>query len=137
MIVWPDNLKTWIIGDGYFENQRNDSNYIGDATRKGYYMGTDIGYLRFLFYFGIFGLIAISAVMIEAGVIAAKTFPKYGHIFMMGVLCNFIIWLKVSTDLFPFLSIFASLSFLNMDLEFLKQRDGDEEETQTEAPKPT
>lgn len=137
MIVWPDNLKTWIIGDGYFENQRNDSNYIGDATRKGYYMGTDIGYLRFLFYFGIFGLIAISAVMIEAGVIAAKTFPKYSHIFMMGVLCNFIIWLKVSTDLFPFLSIFASLSFLHMDLEFLNQRDGGEEEKQTEAPKPT
>ena len=137
MIVWPDNLETWIIGDGYFENQRNDANYIGDATTRGYYMGTDIGYLRFIFYCGIFGLIAISAVMIEAGVIAAKAFPKYAHLFTMGVLCNFVIWMKVSTDLFPFLSLFASLAFLTSDLEFLKRRDEEEEEAPNEVPKPT
>lgn len=137
MIVWPDNLETWIIGDGYFENQRNDANYIGNATTRGYYMGTDIGYLRFIFYCGIFGLIAISAVMIEAGVIAAKGFPKYAHLFMMGVLCNFVIWMKVSTDLFPFLSLFASLAFLTSDLEFLKRRDEEEEEAPNEVPKPT
>lgn len=137
MIVWPDNLETWIIGDGYFENQRNDANYIGNATTRGYYMGTDIGYLRFIFYCGIFGLIAISAVMIEAGVIAAKCFPKYAHLFMMGVLCNFVIWMKVSTDLFPFLSLFASLAFLTSDLEFLKRRDEEEEEAPNEVPKPT
>lgn len=137
MIVWPDNLETWIIGDGYFENQRNDANYIGNATTRGYYMGTDIGYLRFIFYCGIFGLIAISAVMIEAGVIAAKAFPKYAHLFMMGVLCNFVIWMKVSTDLFPFLSLFASLAFLTSDLEFLKRRDEEEEEAPNEVPKPT
>lgn len=136
MVVWPDNLETWIIGDGYFENQRNDANYIGTATRQGYYMGTDIGYLRFIFYCGIFGLIAISAVMIEAGVIASKAFPKYAHVFMMGVLCNFVIWMKVSTDLFPFLSIFASLAFLSSDLEFLKRRDEDEEGAEG-APTPT
>ena len=137
MIVWPDNLETWIIGDGYFENQRNDANYIGNATTRGYYMGTDIGYLRFIFYCGIFGLIAISAVMIEAGVIAAKAFPKYAHLFTMGVLCNFVIWMKVSTDLFPFLSLFASLAFLTSDLEFLKRRDEEEEEATNEVPKPT
>lgn len=137
MIVWPDNLETWIIGDGYFENQRNDANYIGNATTRGYYMGTDIGYLRFIFYCGIFGLIAISAVMIEAGVIAAKAFPKYAHLFTMGVLCNFVIWMKVSTDLFPFLSLFASLAFLTSDLEFLKRRDEEEEEAPNEVPKPT
>jgi len=134
MIVWPDNPGTWLIGDGYFENQRNDANYIGTATRRGYYMGTDIGYLRFIFYCGIFGLIAISAVMVEAGVIASKAFPKYAHIFMMGVLCNFVIWMKVSTDLFPFLSIFASLGFLSSDLEYLKRHDQEEAE---EASTPT
>ena len=137
MIVWPDNLKTWVIGDGYFENQRNDANYIGDATREGYYMGTDIGYLRFIFYFGVIGLIAISAVMIYAGVTAAKALPKYAPLFALGVLCNFVVWLKVSTDLFPFLSIFASLAFLTSDLEFLKRRDGEGEDAPDEAPKPT
>ena len=93
-------------------------------------MGTDIGYLRFIFYFGVIGLIAISAVMVYTGVIASKAFPKYAHIFMMGVLCNFIIWLKVSTDLFPFLAVFASAAFFTQDLQFLKMRDGED----TDAP---
>ena len=137
MIVWPDNPGTWLIGDGYFENQRNDANYIGTATRRGYYMGTDIGYLRFIFYCGVFGLIAISAVMVEAGVIASKAFPKYAHVFMMGVVCNFVIWMKVSTDLFPFLSLFASLAFLTSDLEYLKRHDQEEEEPPKEATTPT
>lgn len=132
MIVWPEELRTWIIGDGYFENQRNDANYIGDATTEGFYMGTDIGYLRFIFYFGVIGLIAISAVMVYTGVIASKAFPKYAHIFMMGVLCNFIIWLKVSTDLFPFLAIFASATFFTQDLLFLKMRDGEDSEAPPE-----
>lgn len=122
MYVWPDNLQTWLVGDGYFENQRNDPNYIGDATTRGFYMGTDVGYCRYIFYFGIIGLITISAVMIYAGVISIKNFPKYSHIFMLGVLCNFIIWLKVSTDLFPFLSLFVALSFLTLDFEFLKEK---------------
>ena len=126
MVVWPEEFRTWVIGDGYFENQRNDANYIGDATTRGFYMGTDIGYLRYIFYFGVIGLIAISAVMIYAGVIACKRFPKYSHIFMMGVLCNFIIWLKVSTDLFPFLSIFASLAFLTEDMELLENKEDKE-----------
>ena len=131
MIVWPDNPRTWLIGDGYFENQRNDANYIGEATRNGYYMGTDIGYLRFIFYCGVPGLIAISIVMIYAGIISAKAFPKYAHVSMMGVLCNFVIWLKVSTDLFPFLSLLAALAFLTSDLEYLKkEEETPEEETE-------
>lgn len=128
MYVWPDNLKTWMIGDGYFENQRNDPNYIGVATRNGFYMGTDVGYCRFIFYFGIPGLLAISAVMIYAGVIAAQGLPKYSLIFFMGVLCNFIVWLKVSTDLFPFLSIFVALTFLTSDIELIESMREEEEQ---------
>ena len=123
MYVWPDNLQTWIVGDGYFENQRNDPNYIGYATTRGFYMGTDVGYCRYIFYFGIIGLITISAVMIYAGVISIKVFPKYAHVFIMAVLCNFVIWLKVATDLFPFLSLFIALSFLKLDIDFLKAKE--------------
>ena len=40
-IVWPDNFKTWLIGDGYFEFPMNDYYYTGPAYY--YYMGTDVG----------------------------------------------------------------------------------------------
>lgn len=123
MVVWPDNFKTWMVGDGYFENQRYDVNYIGEATEAGFYMGTDIGYLRFIFYFGVPGLIAISLVMIYAGVISCKTFPDYTPLFVLGILANFVVWLKVATDLFPFLSLFACLSFLYQDVEFLQRKE--------------
>ena len=99
-------------------------------------MGTDVGYCRFIFYFGIIGLITISAVMIYAGFVAMETFPKYAHVFLLGVACNFIIWLKVSTDLFPFLSLFAALSFLTSDLEFIKNKDKEEEEPEIPLPEP-
>lgn len=47
MYVFPDNLKTWLIGDGYFTDPTLPGSY--------YYMGTDIGYCRLLFLFGIVG----------------------------------------------------------------------------------
>ena len=123
MVVWPEELRTWVIGDGYFENQRNDRNYIGDATTAGYYMGTDIGYLRFLFYFGVIGLVAISAVMAFAGIVSIKAFPDHFPLFLMGIAANFVVWLKVATDLFPFLSLFACLSFLYQELKILKEKE--------------
>lgn len=47
MIVLPNEIKTYLIGDGF---------YI-DPVNKTYYMRTDIGYLRLLYYFGIPGLL--------------------------------------------------------------------------------
>ena len=135
MVVWPEELRTWIIGDGYFENQRNDRNYIGDATTAGYYMGTDIGYLRFLFYFGVIGLVAISAVMAFAGIVSIKAFPDYFPLFLMGIAANFVVWLKVATDLFPFLSLFACLSFLYQELELLKEKESPPEEQESDPEK--
>ena len=44
MIVFPDNLKTWLLGDG-----------LAFTSTNGFYMNTDIGYLRSLFYWGIIG----------------------------------------------------------------------------------
>lgn len=43
MYIFPDNFKTWIVGDGKF----TDGN--------GYYMETDVGFLRLWFYYGVFG----------------------------------------------------------------------------------
>ena len=125
MIVWPEELRTWIIGDGYFANQIYDENYIGDATTSGYYMGTDIGYLRYIFYFGIIGLIAISSVMIYACHIGIKGFPEYRTMILLALLAGFIVWLKVSTDLFPFYALVVGATFLHQDLEILSPEEED------------
>lgn len=104
MIVFPEETKTYLLGDGYFENSRNDINYLGDSTTLGFYMGTDVGYLRFIFLFGVPGLIAISLVMIHAALTAAKSFSKYKWAFYLALIGGFVIWLKVATDIFPFLA---------------------------------
>ena len=128
MVVFPETLKTWIIGDGYFMNSRYDINYLGNATEGGYYMGTDIGYLRFIFYFGVVGLLAISAVMIYAAYIGATYFKDYLWIPIAGCIINFIVWVKVSTDLFPFLVLFVA-AVLVMSL-FPEEEDESEEVVQ-------
>ncbi len=101
MVVFPDNLRTWIIGDGYFENPRNDVNYLGDSTKKGFYMGTDVGYLRFIFYFGIFGMLTMVAVMACSAYICARGLPEYKWMFILLLVVTLVVWFKVSTDIFP------------------------------------
>ncbi len=116
MVVWPDNLKTWIIGDGYIENPLDtrlssyDPYYIGPAFH-GYYMQTDIGYCRFIFYFGLIGLTVFCLYFIKISDTLAKRFPNYKWMFYLILAMNFIGWCKVSSDLFmvfaPFLCISA------------------------------
>lgn len=98
MVVWPDNLKTWIIGDGYFSQPQNDYYYVGPIYD--YYMGTDVGYCRFIFYFGLLGLIAFASVFIASAIICSRRHPKYTLLFWMIVLMNFVGWVKAATDIF-------------------------------------
>lgn len=42
MYVFPDNLITWLFGDGRF--------YMPDGS---YYMHTDVGFIRLIFFFGL------------------------------------------------------------------------------------
>ncbi len=110
MVVWPDNLKTWIIGDGFFDNPLlGDPYYIGKGIGS-YYMNTDIGYLRFIFYFGMIGLLAIMAYFLQVAQICTSKFPKYTAMFYMILLANYIIWCKVASDLFPAFAIFLALN---------------------------
>lgn len=110
MIVFPDNLKTWLIGDGYIENPYNtDPYYVGPNT-GGYYMGTDIGYLRFLFYFGIIGLVTFIAFFCKVARVCSERFPKYATMFMLVLSINMIVWLKVATDIFLVFAIFLCIS---------------------------
>ena len=109
MIVFPDNLHTWIIGDGYFDNPyHRDVNYIGPSF-GGYYMATDIGYLRFIFYFGLVGLLLFCVYMAACANELVKRFPAYSWMFFCILLINLIVWMKVSTDIFVVMAIFLCL----------------------------
>lgn len=110
MYVFPDNMKTWIVGDGYFENPfYKDPYYIGLVT-GGYYMNTDVGYLRFIFYFGLIGLILFISFFAKAAQVCIKRCPDYKLLFLMLLVVNYICWFKVSTDIFLVFALFLCIS---------------------------
>ena len=109
MIVFPETIKTWLIGDGYGANPEGDPYYIG-PDYHGFYMGTDIGYLRFLFYFGIFGLIVLVSLICYTAGVCMRRFQKYRLMFLLILAVNLIVWFKVSTDIFMVFALFLCIS---------------------------
>lgn len=112
MVVFPETLKTWLFGDGYFLNSRYDINYLGDATTAGYYMGTDIGYLRFLFYFGIIGTIAMVSMIVYSAKACIALLPEYKIVFLLILAVGLIAWLKSSTDVFLCFALFLCVGLM-------------------------
>ena len=108
MWVWPDNLTTWLIGDGYFNSPNENPYYIGPSF-EGYYMGTDIGYCRFIFYFGIIGLAIFCVHFINCAKQCSKNIPQCRMLFWLILLINFIGWVKVSSDIFPIYALILML----------------------------
>lgn len=109
MDMWthiPEHLKTWIIGDGYFLNTyAYDPYYIG-VHKWAYYMGTDVGYLRFIFYFGLVGLLAFIYFIVCC---TRECCRKYGSdkvLFVLLMIMNMVLWAKVATDLFVIFALF-------------------------------
>lgn len=118
MLVFPDNFKTWIIGDGYILNPSGrDPYYVGEFY-GGFYKNTDIGYIRFIFYCGVIGLMTFIIYFIKVTQVCIDRFKAYRAMFVMLLLVNFIGWLKVSTDIFL---VFAM--FLCVDLENISEED--------------
>ena len=117
MVVFPDNLKTWIVGDGYFLNSRYDINYLGNATELGFYMGTDIGYLRFIFYFGLLGLVAVLFLFIYTAVFCVNSMPEYKFMFVLSLVVGLLVWLKVATDVFLIFALFVCVIEMNKEEE--------------------
>lgn len=112
MYVFPDNLKTWIIGDGYFENpyySDSEPYYVGPKM-GGYYMSTDVGYLRFIFYFGLIGLFLFSYFMWLSGKICMRKWEDKKALFVLLLMVHFIVWFKVSTDIFLVFALFLCIS---------------------------
>lgn len=110
MYVFPDNAKTWIIGDGYFDGPTNTDPYYVGPPMTGFYMWTDVGYLRFIFYFGLIGLTAFMVFFVKCGQTCATKFNDYSLLFWLLTLLNFIIWFKVSTDIFVVFALFLCIS---------------------------
>ncbi len=107
MIVFPDNLKTWLIGDGYMVNPNiSDPYYTGEYHNAGYYQLTDIGYLRFIFYSGLIGLAAMALFIWKAGRISMLKFKDQQTLFWLLLAVNYVVWFKVSTDIFLALALF-------------------------------
>lgn len=114
MYVWPDNAHTWLIGDGYFDNPVNtDPYFIGEVT-GGYYKGTDVGFLRFIYYSGTIGLFVFALFFIKCGSICAGIYPFYKTYFLLLTLLVFIIWLKVATDMFVIFAPFLAAGSLSI-----------------------
>lgn len=67
MYVWPDSISTYIWGDGRFYETAGD-------PFGGYYMGVDIGFIRLIYYFGIFGLLAFYWLQFKAVKMIGKIF---------------------------------------------------------------
>lgn len=109
MIVFPETLKTWLIGDGYCANPYVDPYYTGPSYH-GFYMGTDIGFLRFLFYFGIFGTFALVLYIFNVSMACARRFPTYKILFVLLFILNMVEWVKVSTDIFLVFALFLCIS---------------------------
>lgn len=110
MYVFPDNIKTWIIGDGYFANPITTDPYYTGEMRTAYYMGTDVGYLRFIFYFGTLGLAAIIAFFFDATRLCIKRLARFKYMFILFLLVNLIVWFKVATDIFLVFALFLCVS---------------------------
>lgn len=110
MVVFPDNFKTWVIGDGYLDDPFHKDPYYVGPDYNGYYMATDIGYLRFIFYFGLMGLATFIIYFFKVARTCAERFPKYAVMFMLVLCINMIIWLKVASDIFLVFAIFLCIS---------------------------
>ncbi len=109
MYVFPDNLKTWLIGDGYMANPDTvDPFYTGKAYH-GFYKGTDVGYIRFIFYFGILGLLMMIVYMAKVCQLCINKYPNHYLLFLMVLFVNYIVWFKVSTDLFVYFALFLCI----------------------------
>lgn len=112
MVVFPETLKTWIIGDGYFGNPYNSDPYYVGGYIEGWYMGTDIGYLRFIFYFGLVGLSAFAFFITYAAGLCWRAFSDYKSMFIFIYLVGLIVWMKVSTDIYLVFALFICLSLV-------------------------
>ena len=85
MWVWPQGVDEWLIGRGTFGVFENN---------------TDIGYCNFTLYCGAIGMLIFSLFFIYCHLVQSRKFRQFEIISWMLIALTFIVWLKVSTDIF-------------------------------------
>lgn len=85
MWIWPHDLRTWVIGSGLFE---------------GWVYSTDIGYCRFILYCGLLGFSIFCLFFVYNAYAFSTKFEGVGLLALLLLSMTFIVWIKVSTDLF-------------------------------------
>lgn len=113
-MIFPDNLQTWIIGDGYMASGENDPYYIGPSD-YGFYMNTDAGYSRFIFYFGLVGLITFILFFVNVCRVCVQKIESLKFLFFAILILNLAIWIKVSTDLFVVFAPFLCIGYSELE----------------------
>ena len=109
MVIWPESLKTWAIGDGLFFNSEGTPDRFGQLE-TGFYMDTDIGYLRYIFYFGSIGLVLLTAVFARITATCWRLFEEHRWLFILILVVNMVGWVKVSSDIIMIFAPFFVLA---------------------------
>lgn len=112
MWVWPEDMRTWIIGSGYFE---------------GWIYSTDIGYCRFILYCGLLGFSIFSLFFVYNAYAFSTRYEGVGLLALLLLSMTFIIWLKVSTDIFMIYALFLCADDIIDDSEIEEELDEIEE----------
>ena len=102
--ILPDNVKTWIIGDGYFADP---------FEPNAFYMDTDMGYIRFTFYCGIIGLVIFLVYFICCTYVLCKRERGLKLFFFCLFVIQLIVWIKIPTDIFCFYALILLLDVQN------------------------
>lgn len=100
MYTFPKNTDTWIIGDGRFR-----------GSETSYYMNTDIGFIRLIYYFGLSGLLLFLFYQYYLIRNAGQIFTSNKRIMMLLLFSQVIILnLKGFTDLSFFLLLLMNIN---------------------------
>ena len=122
MVVFPDNAKTWLIGDGWFD----------DPLGRGFYMFTDVGYLRLIFYCGLMGLSMFIIFFMTCTWTLMKRYRSDRMLFVLMFILVLAVWVKISTDIFL---VYALLLLLDVEdnvvTESIFDEIGDDTESDT------
>ena len=86
-------------------------------------MYTDVGYIRFIYYFGLPGLLVFIWLYVIAAHYGTKLCPGYGLMYFLLFTINMIVWVKVATDTFVVFALLLNAGVMQNGLECSDERE--------------
>lgn len=105
MYVLPNNLKTWLIGDGYFM----------DPSGNGYYKSTDAGIMRMIYYFGLPSTLFVLYMLWKFNVVLSRMSKLHALRMMFSIIALWQITLNIKGVVMNFEYYVIFLIFLLYD----------------------